>query len=84
MKDVFFLKEEVITIDLLKFRVWEAMQYLNNTILVASPKIKEIVVIHGYHNGNVLLNMVRNEYRNSRVKSKFISLNPGITSLILK
>lgn len=84
MKDVVFLKEEVITIDLHKFRVWEAIQYLNNTILVASPKTKEIVVIHGYHNGNVLLNMVRNEYRNPRVKSKFISLNPGITSLILK
>lgn len=84
MENYFFKEDEIITVDLHHMREWEAIQYLNNIIQLAPTKTREIVVIHGYHNGNRLLNMVRKEYRNPRVYKKFLSLNQGVTSLILK
>ena len=78
-----FKPEEVMTVDLHKMRDWEAWLYLDNIISSVTDGIKEIVVIHGYHRGQALLNMVRKNYRNERVKKKLLSLNQGITSFIL-
>lgn len=47
------------------------------------PNIKEILVIHGYHNGNVLQNMVR-KLKHPKIKQRILSLNNGETTLILK
>lgn len=45
--------------------------------------IMEVVVIHGYRKGQVLLNMVRKEFKHPRIKQKVIPLNKGITLLLV-
>lgn len=45
--------------------------------------IKEIVVIHGYRQGNSLQNMVRKSLKSKKIKQKIIGLNQGETILIL-
>jgi DNA-nicking Smr family endonuclease len=78
------LKEnEVIKVDLHRMKVWEAAQYLNMIVTIAPKEVKEIIVIHGYRSGKELMNMVRNDFTNKRVQRKYLSLNHGVTSLIL-
>lgn len=84
MENYFFKDDEILTVDLHYMREWEAVLYLNKIMQIAPNSVREIVVIHGYHNGLKLLNMVRKDYKNPRIKKKFISLNQGVTSLILK
>lgn len=78
-----FKKDEILKVDLHKMQVWDAWSYLDYFVTNAPNNIKEIVVIHGYHGGTSLLEMVRKNYHNKRVKRKFLSLNHGITSFIL-
>ena len=61
----------------------EAINYMDNTLKYIEYNIKEIVVIHGYKNGSVLLNMVRKEFKNDKIKRKLLWLNKEITSLLL-
>lgn len=78
------LKEnEIKVIDLHGMSKEEAINYIDNTLKYIDCNIKEIVVIHGYRNGSVLLNMVRKEFENDKVKRKLLWLNKGITSLLL-
>ena len=79
-----FKENEIITIDLHQYTVDDAKQKLQLAVTIAPNEIREIVVIHGYHRGTALRDMVRKDFKNSRVVRKFLSLNPGITSLILK
>ena len=84
MLDCSFKETEIMKIDLHKMKVWEAAIYLNNKVATAPRDIKEIIVIHGYHNGTALMNMVRQEFFSPRVKRKFLSLNQGVTHLIMQ
>lgn len=78
------LKEnEIKVIDLHGMSKEEAINYIDNTLKYIDCNIKEIVVIHGYRNGSVLLNMVRKEFENDKIKRKLLWLNKGITSLLL-
>ena len=72
-----------MTIDLHNMNMLEAWSYIDNCVNFAPSNIKEIVVIHGYNSGKNILNMVRKEYKNNKVLRKYLSLNNGITSLIL-
>lgn len=74
---------EIMKVDLHKMKVWEATIYLNNVVSRAPKDVREIIVIHGYHSGTALLDMVRNDFANKRVKMKLKGLNQGVTSLIL-
>lgn len=78
-----FGKDEIITIDLHLHTVAEAKRRLEAIVRIAPSSVREIVVIHGYHKGTALLNMVRNDFHHRRVARKFLSLNQGVTSLIL-
>ena len=78
-----FKENEIITVDLHKHTVYAAKQKLQLVIAIAPDDIKEIIVIHGYRRGTVLRDMVRNDFEDRRIARKFLSLNPGITSLIL-
>ncbi|MGB4661441.1 MAG: hypothetical protein WBI07_19875 [Mobilitalea sp.] len=84
MVECFFGEKEIIMLDLHNMRTWEAALALDNAIENADSAVREIVVIHGYHQGNELQNMVRKDYRNRKIANKFIGLNQGRTSLILK
>lgn len=61
----------------------EAKITLERIIAKADNKTKEIVVIHGYKQGNVLQNMVRKSLKSKKIKQKIIGLNQGETILIL-
>ena len=79
-----FKEDEIIVVDLHGYTKDDAYVYLQNVLKTIQPQIKEIIIIHGYKNGNVLMNMVRKEFKNKKVKRKFLSSNPGVTSFILK
>jgi DNA-nicking Smr family endonuclease len=61
----------------------DAKKYLEQFLTNANGSIKEVVVIHGYISGTVLQEMVRKGLKHKRIKAKFVSMNPGITTLIL-
>ena len=79
--DLFFTEEERVTIDLHDMELLEATYYLEKLFETLPENIKEVVVIHGYHKGQVLLNMVRKDFKNPRIKKKVIPMNKGITFL---
>lgn len=84
MKTLEIKDEQVVTVDIHKFSICEAKRYLERLLIALDLDIKEVVVIHGWRRGNALLSMVRNDLRSNRIKRRFLSLNPGVTSLILK
>ncbi len=51
--------------------------------IASCPKGCELRVIHGFHGGQALQKMVRNELKHPRIKSKLIGLNNGETILLL-
>ena len=73
-----------IEADIHGMRAAEAKRQLELLISRADKNIREIVVIHGYHGGSALKEMVRAELRHPRIQQKMLSLNQGETTLILK
>ena len=84
LDDMFILDEERIIIDLHEMEKEEARFYLERAIDTATDKIKEVVVVHGYRKGQVILNMVRKEFNHKRIERKEIPYNKGITLIYLK
>ncbi len=82
-EDLFILEEDKVTIDLHDMELLEATYHLEKLFETLPSNIKEVIVIHGYHKGQVLLNMVRKEFKHPRIKKKVIPLNKGITLLYL-
>lgn len=74
---------DVMSVDLHGMYVKDARRLLANWLSKAPDDIKELRVIHGYRQGDALLNMVRKEFRHPRVSSVLLALNPGETRLIL-
>lgn len=73
-----------IEADIHGMRAAEAKRELELLLGRADKNIHEIVVIHGYHGGSALKDMVRKELRHSRIQQKILSLNQGETTLLLK
>ncbi|HIS68518.1 MAG TPA: Smr/MutS family protein [Candidatus Gallacutalibacter stercoravium] len=73
-----------LEVDIHGMKAAEAKRQLELLLSRAAPNIKEIVVIHGYHGGKVLQDMVRKDLKHARIQSKMLSLNSGQTILILK
>lgn len=84
LEDLFIPNEEKIILDLHDMQEDEARYYLEKAIDTAEPKIKEIVVIHGYRKGQIILNMVRKEFKHKKIERKEIPFNKGITLIYLK
>ncbi len=82
--DIFITNEERIILDLHDMQEDEARFYLERAIDTAEPKIKEIVVVHGYRKGQTILNMVRKEFKHKRIERKEIPYNKGVTLIYLK
>ena len=83
MRDLLLRPEEIIEVDLHRMPLWEARLVLEDTVTQAPSYVKEIVVIHGFHKGQVLMNMVRKEFKHKRVKGIHIGMNNGETVLLL-
>lgn len=76
--------DNTLVIDLHNMTVEDAKRQLERMVMAAPANVKEITVIHGYHRGKQLRDMVRNRFKCRRVERKILSLNQGITILILK
>ncbi len=74
-EDMFIAEDEKVIVDLHNMEENEAKFFLERAIDTAEPKIKEIVVIHGYRQGQVILNMVRKEFNHKRIDKKIIPFN---------
>ena len=72
------------SIDIHGMSVKEAKRSLERTIISLDRNIHDVIIIHGYNNGNALQLMVRNELHCKRIKEKIIPLNPVRTILKIK
>lgn len=84
MDDIFLKPEEILVVDLHEMTVAEAEYYLEKELDTAPEYVKVVEVVHGFHKGRAILNMVRNEFKHPRIERKYLSLNSGITRLELK
>lgn len=84
LDDMFIPKDEKIVLDLHDMQEDEARFYLERAIDTAEEKIKEIVVIHGYRQGQIILNMVRKEFKHKKIEKKVVPFNKGVTLIYLK
>ncbi len=70
-------------IDLHGYTAAQAKAVLDSTMKTLSKDVRELTVIHGYHGGTALMNMVRN-YKHPRLERKILGMNQGSTIFILK
>lgn len=77
-----FQKE--IDIDIHHMTVSEAKHYLERLLSTVSSDITHIHIIHGYHGGTALQKMVRSGIKNKKIAKIMISLNPGVSTYVLK
>lgn len=61
----------------------DAKKRLEQTINTA-PQNCEITVIHGFHGGQALQNMVRKGLKHKRIKQRILSMNAGETVLVIE
>ena len=84
MEDIFLKQDEILVVDLHEMTVAEAEYYLERELNTAPEHIKVVEVIHGFHKGRAILNMVRKEFKHPRIERKYLGLNGGITKFELK
>ncbi len=70
-------------VDIHGYTAAEAKKILIQKI-AAAPKGCEITVIHGFHGGQALKNMVRNDLKHPRIKRKILGLNQGETIIVVE
>lgn len=72
-----------VTIDLHGQTVESAKRLLTARLRSLPKDVREVVVVHGYHGGVALQNMVRG-YRHFKVEKKLLGLNQGETVFLIK
>lgn len=72
-----------VTIDLHGFSVNGARDMLNLRLRSLPKDTREVVVVHGFHQGTALREMVRG-YKNPIIERKFIGMNQGETIFMIK
>ena len=83
LDDLLIPEDKRISIDLHNMELLEAEYYLNKLFETLPQYILEVVVIHGYRKGHILLDMVRKDFKHPRIKKKVIPFNKGITLFLL-
>lgn len=78
-----YLSNQKVEIDIHNMHREDAKKYLEHFLSTVNGSVKEVVVIHGYASGTVLQQMVRKGLKHKRIKQKLLSMNPGITTLLL-
>jgi len=75
----------VIELDIHGMTKYQAKVYIDSQLKQVKSDTYIIRIVHGYHSGTGLREMVREEYQgNPKVKRVKNSLNPGVTELILR
>lgn len=83
LDDLLIPEDKRIIIDLHNMELLEARYYLDKLFETLPEDIQEVVVIHGYRKGHILLDMVRKDFKHPRIKKKVIPFNKGITLFLL-
>ena len=79
------MEKGTMTIDLHGMTCYQAQVAIDAALRRAGRSVYRIEVIHGYHSGNALRDMVRRVYsRHPRVLRLEMGLNPGATDLVLR
>jgi dsDNA-specific endonuclease/ATPase MutS2 len=75
----------ILTIDIHGMVEFDAIKTLEKFIANAPKNCAEIIVIHGYTQGSILKDMVRNpnKLRSRRIKKRKLTMNQGETILEL-
>ncbi len=61
----------------------EAKRYLIRFLNRVNGSVREVEVIHGWSGGTALMDMVRKGLRHPKIRAKVVSMNPGVTILML-
>ena len=79
------MEKGTMTIDLHGMTCYQAQVAVDAALRRAGRSVYRIEVIHGYHSGNALRDMVRRVYsRHPRVLRLEVGLNLGATDLVLR
>ena len=79
------MNEPFVKLDLHGLRQEEAIRVIDRALAAAGPMTYQLQLIHGYHRGTSLRNMIQDEYRwHEKVLRILPGDNPGITVLVLK
>ena len=74
-----------VTVDLHGMNCAQAQAAVDAALRRAGRSVYRIQVVHGYHGGNALRDMVRRTYRNHpKVVRVEMGLNQGVTELVLR
>ena len=75
----------ILELDLHGKNTYQAKVALEAALRRAGAGTYRIRIIHGYHGGSALRDMIRETYgRHPKVKRLEIGLNPGTTELVLR
>lgn len=78
------MKPKQITVDLHGMTTQQAKRHLEQLLRTLPDQVEQITVVHGFHRGDALQQMVRGKGLSSkRIKQKILSMNPGETILLL-
>ena len=72
-----------LDLDIHNHTVESARKLITNTLKNLSPDVRGLNIIHGYHQGTALRDMVRKFYH-SKIERKILGLNQGTTTFIIK
>lgn len=79
------LNTGIIEVDLHGMTKQQAKICIDSQLKKANGSIYRIRIIHGYHGGTELKDMIQKNYRrNNKVVRVEIGLNPGTTDLVLR
>lgn len=81
------LNAGIIEIDLHGLDVYQAKSRIDKELQKAGSSVYRLRLIHGYHGGVSIKNMIEDEYgymRHEKVKRVQGGNNPGITELVLR
>ncbi len=70
-------------IDLHGLTASQARSKLDSTMKALPDDVRELTVIHGYHQGTALLNLVRS-YKHPRLERKMLGMNQGSTIFLIR
>ena len=74
----------VIRVDIHEMYPSDAKKYLERLLAGAGEEVERVEIIHGYHSGQALMQVVRSEVRSRKIKRRGLDLNPGVTVYYLK
>ena len=79
------MNDPFVTVDLHGLMQADARRAIDRALAKAGPYTYQLRLVHGYHRGTSLRDMIHQEYRwHDRVVRIMPGDNPGITILVLK